>query len=129
MLTPSAKAVLALDDYLTEVDPDAYVNPPVVCYVCISLSQTTLQRDRALHRIHDARKFGEQAVAREFEDPAVVLLNFRFEQLFAMSPQPVECSGLVLLHERGIPHHIRREDRGKPPFHASFSGGDATLLW
>ena len=52
----------------------------------IALGQAILQGDRALDGVDHAPEFGQQAVAHQLEDAAVVGGDFRFEQLLTVGP-------------------------------------------
>ena len=63
----------------------------------IALGQAALERNRAFNRVDDARKFGEQPIAHEFEDAAMVTLYLGFERLLASRLQARKCPRLVAL--------------------------------
>src|ERR1700674_750832 len=65
----------------------------------------------AAHRVDDARKFNQQAVAGGLDDAALVLLDLRIDQLPANRLQAFVRGFLVRAHQTRIPRHIGGEDR------------------
>jgi hypothetical protein len=74
-----------------------------------------LHRDRAPHRIDDARKFDQHPVAGGLDDAAVVFGDFRIEKLMAQRFEAFERAFLVRPHQPRISRHIGGEDRGEAP--------------
>jgi hypothetical protein len=72
-----------------------------------------LHLDRAAHRIDDAGKLHQQAVAGGFHDAAVMLGDLRIEELAAQRLEAFERAFLVRPHQPRIPRHIGGEDRGE----------------
>jgi hypothetical protein len=71
------------------------------------------------HRIDDAREFHKQAVAGGLHDAAVVLADFRIEELAAQRFEAFERPLLVRPHQARIARDIGGEDRREPAFDAS----------
>jgi hypothetical protein len=69
--------------------------------------------DRAAHRIDDAGKFHQQAVASGLDDAAMVLGDFRIDKLAAQRFEAFERALFVRPHQPRIPRHIGGEDRGE----------------
>ena len=80
---------------------------------CVSLGHCLLHRDRAAHRIDDAGKLHQQAVAGGLDDAAVVLGDLRIEELAAQRLEAFERPFLVRPHQPRIPRHIGGQDRGE----------------
>ena len=118
-----AVTVLVLDNHVTEVDADAYVDAPIFGDAVIALRHAALKDDRALDRVDDAAELGQQPVAHQLEDTPLVLFDLRLEQLLAMRPEPRERIRLVLLHEPGVADHVGGEDGGKVTLGAFFGHG------
>src|SRR5439155_11610421 len=55
--------VVALDNHIPEIDAEAQFDAAVRRAVSVALGHRLLHRDRAVHRIDDAGKFHQQAVA------------------------------------------------------------------
>ena len=72
-----------------------------------------LHHDRAAHRIDDAGKFHQQAVARSLDEATAVLGDLRIEELAAQRFETFERAFLIHAHQPRIPRHIGGEDRGK----------------
>jgi hypothetical protein len=67
------REVVALDDHVAEVDSDAQLDAVFRRDIRVSPGHRLLHRDRAAHRIDDAGKFHQQAVAGGLDDAAPVL--------------------------------------------------------
>ena len=65
------------------------------------------------HRVHDARKLGEEAVACGLEEPTLVLGDLGLDHLGAELPDCRESTVLVLAHETAVADHIGRQDGGE----------------
>src|SRR5438094_463025 len=78
----------------------------------------------AAHRIDDAGKFHQHAVAGGLDDAAVVLGDLRIEKLAAQRFEAFERALLVRPHQPRIPRHISGEDRGETagPGHQALTG-------
>ncbi len=79
----------------------------------VPLGHRLLHRDRAAHRIDDAGKLDQHAVAGGLDDAAAVLGDFRIDQLAAQRLEPFERAFLVRPHQPRIPRHIGGKDRGE----------------
>ena len=112
-----AIAVLALDDHLAEIDPDPDLDPLILGNGGVAFRQPALQRHGAFHGVHDAAEFGQQPVAHQLEDVAVVAGNLGLEQFLASGTKALERAGLVALHQGGIAHDIGSENGGKLAVH------------
>jgi len=78
-----AKDVVVVEDHVAEINADAQFDSAVRRNACVALGDRLLHLDRASHRIDDAGKLHQQAVAGGLDDAAMVLGNFRIEQLAA----------------------------------------------
>jgi hypothetical protein len=105
--------VVALDDHIAEIDADAQFDPVVRRGAGVPLGHRLLHRDRAAHRIDDARKLHQHAVAGSLDDAAVMLRDLRIEKLAAQRFEAFERAFLVSPHQPRIPRHIGGEDRGE----------------
>src|SRR5437870_617111 len=76
---PIAIEVVALDDHITEIDPDAQFDAVVGSDEGVPFGDCLLNLDRTAHRIDDAGKFHQHAVAGGLDDPAMVLDDFRID--------------------------------------------------
>jgi len=72
-----------------------------------------LYRDGTAHRVDDAGKFHQHAVAGGLDDAAVMLGDFRIEELAAQRLEAFERALLVRPHQPRVPRHIGGEDRGE----------------
>ena len=105
--------IVALDDHVAEIDADAQFDAVVRRDACVPLGHRLLHRDGAAHRIDDAGKFNQQAVAGGLDDAAPVLRDLRIEKLAAQRLETIERALLVPPHQPRIPRHIGGQDRGK----------------
>src|SRR5215471_15344690 len=87
-----------LDD-VAEIDPDAQFKAAIWRHIGVSLRHFALYFNRATHRIDDAGKFEEQAVARSFDDATVMLLDLGIGQFAPDRLQAREGAFLVLTHQ------------------------------
>ena len=97
---PVAIEVVALDDHVAEIDADAQFDAALRGDIGVPLGHRLLHRDGAAHRIDDAGKLHQQAVAGGLGprarpgDAALVLGDLRVEEL---APQRVEAFERALL--------------------------------
>ena len=105
--------VVALDDHVAEIDADAQLNAAFRSDAGVALGHRLLHRDRAAHRIDDAGKFHQHAVAGGLDDAAAVLGDIRIEKLAAQRFEAFERALFVRAHQPRIPRDIGGEDRGE----------------
>jgi hypothetical protein len=105
--------IVALDDHVAQIDADAQFDAVVRRDTRVPLGHRLLHRDRAAHRVDDARKFHKHAVAGGLDDAALVLGDLRIEELMAQRFEAFERAFLVRPHQPRIPRHIGGEDRGE----------------
>ena len=77
-----AEDVLALRNYIAEVDAHSELDPLLDWSSRIALDHPALHLDPAAHSIDDARELGQKAVAGVLHDPAAVFGDLRIHQLF-----------------------------------------------
>jgi len=58
-----------------------------------------LDQDRTSHRVHDALKVTERAVAREFDHTAAMLRKERLDHLLPVGFEALEGDALVSIHQ------------------------------
>jgi len=110
---PVAIEVVRLDDDVAEVNADAQFDAVVVRDAGVPLGHGLLHRDCAAHRIEDARKFDQHAVAGGLDDAAVMLGDLRIEELAAQRLEALVRAFLVRPHQPRIARHIGGKDRGE----------------
>jgi hypothetical protein len=81
------------------------------------------QTHQATNRVHNARKFGQQAIAGILDDPAPVFRDLRIDQLPEVSLQPLMGPLLIGPHQARAPCHVGGEDRGEAADRGHFSPG------
>ena len=72
-----AEDVVTIGDDVPDVDADAKPDAPLAGRLGFAVDHPTLHLGGTAHRIDDARKLHEQAVAGGFDDAAAVLLDLR----------------------------------------------------
>ena len=78
--------VVALDDHVAEIDADAQLDAVVRRDIRVPLGHRLLHLDRAAHRIDDAGKLHQHAVAGGLDDAAVVLGDLRIDEARGAAP-------------------------------------------
>ena len=111
-----AEDVVVLEDHVAEVDADAELDPARRRHIRVAPRHPALDLDRTLHRVGDALKLDQEAVAGGLDDPAAVLGDRRVDQLEPVGPQARKRAGLVGLHQPAVADHVGGEDRGEPAF-------------
>jgi hypothetical protein len=112
-IDPVAIEVVALDDHIAEIDADAQFDAALCAGIRAPLLHRLLHLDCAAHRIDDARKFHQHAVAGGLDDAAVVRGDLRIDELGAQRFEAFERPLLVRPHQPRIACDIGGEDRGK----------------
>jgi hypothetical protein len=92
---PVAENVVTIGDDVAEVDADAESEAPVFGHFNFAIHYHPLDLDRAAHRIDDAGKLHQQAVPGGLDDAAMVLSDFRTEELAAQRFEAFERALLV----------------------------------
>src|SRR4051812_29942486 len=95
------------------MDTDAELDAPVRRDYCISLGHCALYRERAAHRVDDARKFDKQSIAGGLDDAAAMLGDLRITQFAPDCPQGGERALFVSPHEPRVAGDICRQDRSQ----------------
>ena len=99
------------------MDANAEPQPILIGCVIVDRRQLILDSNSTMHRIDDAGKLGQHAISCGFRDPTAVFRNEPIHDLTVSGESP-ERSGLISAHQARIACHVRREDRGQPPFQA-----------
>src|ERR1700722_3993150 len=98
--------VLGVDHDVAEVDPDAKLDPLLICNIRVALGHAALHVHRAAHGVHHARHLDEEAVAGGLDGAPPVLRNLRFHQFATTGLHAFESTFLVSSHESAIASHI-----------------------
>jgi hypothetical protein len=117
-IDPVAKDIAAIPDYIADIDPHPELDPTIWRHTGVSLCQLALHFDRAVHRVDDAGKLDEEAVAGGLHDAAAVFLDFGIGQLPSQRLQSRKRPFLVGAHQPRIVRHIGGENGGQPAFDA-----------
>jgi hypothetical protein len=109
-----APDVAAVDDDVANIYADAELYPLLLRDVGVAFRHTTLQLNGALHRIHDARKLGQNPIAGGPHDSAVVTPDLRFDKRVAMHPPSSQRAEFVCSHEATIARNVGCKDGREP---------------
>jgi hypothetical protein len=118
-IDPIAVDVAPVLNDIAEIDPHPELDPAIGRHIGVSLRHLALHFNGATHRVDDARKLDEQAVARSLHDPAAVFLDLWIGQLAPKRFQPFVRSLLISSHQARVARHIRGENGSQPAFEAS----------
>ena len=118
---------MLLNDHISQVDPDAELDPLLRRSACIALDHSPLDLDRAPHRINNTGKIRQEAVAGVLYDPAPVLGDLRIDQLLEVRLQPLVRPLLIRAHQARIAGHVGGEDRGETADRGHFLPGDGLV--
>jgi hypothetical protein len=91
--------VVALDDHVAEIDADAQFDAVVRPDTRVPLGHRQLHFDRAAHRVDDAGKFHQQAVAGGLYDAAVVFGDLQIKEIAAQRLEAFVRAFLVRPHQ------------------------------
>jgi hypothetical protein len=90
-----AVEVVALDDHIPEIDADAQLDAVVGPDIRVPLGHRLLHRNRAVHRIDDAGKLHQQAVAGGLDDAAPMFGDLRIDELAVQRFEAFERAILI----------------------------------
>jgi hypothetical protein len=76
--------VVAVDDDVTEIDPDSEPDPVVLGHTGFAIDHRPLHLGGAADRVDDAREFRQHPVAGRLDDAAGMLADLRVDELAAM---------------------------------------------
>ena len=110
---PVSEDVLALGNYVAQVDPHAELDPSLWRGALIPLRHAVLHLYGAPDGIHDARKLRQEAVAGVLYDPAPVVLDLRIDQFPEVGLESFVGPFLIRPHQARVPRHIGGEDRSE----------------
>ncbi len=94
-IDPVAKDVAILDDNVAHVDADAQLDAVVGGHTGVAPGHLALHLDGAAQPIHHTAELDEQPVAGGLDDAALVLGDFRIEELAAQRLEAFEGAALV----------------------------------
>jgi len=106
---PGAVDVAFLDDDVADVDADAERDALVRGQVRLALGDAALDRRGALDRIDHARELDQRIVAHQLHDPAVVLGDFRLDEVLTQRREARVGAFLVSRHQPRVADDIGGE--------------------
>src|SRR5580700_9916583 len=101
-----AEDVIAVDDDVTEVDPDPEPDPAVLGHRGLAIDHRPLQLGGTADRVDDAREFHQYPVAGRLDDAAGMLADLRIDELAAMRLEAFVRAFLVRAHQTRVARHI-----------------------
>jgi hypothetical protein len=105
--------VVLFGNDIAQVHADAKTDAPLFGHLGLPISHPALDLDGAAHRVHNTRKFRQQAVAGILYGMATMVLDLWLNYLAEMCPEAFVSPFLVRPHQARISRHIGGEDRGK----------------
>ena len=102
--------VAGFDDYVTQVDPYAELDPLLRRYTGIACDHAPLDIEGATHCLDNTGKLDQHTVTCEFHNPAAVLGDGAVDQLAPMPLEAHERALLVSTHEAGIASDISHKN-------------------
>ena len=107
-------AVALLDD-IAKMHANAELDPAFGRQVGVALDHAVLELDRAAHRVDDAAKVDENAVAGALDGAAMMRGDRGINQIAAQRAQPRQRSLLVGAGEPAVANNIGDQDRSDLP--------------
>ena len=101
---------------------DAQANRVFDRFQLLAQLHCPLNVDGAAHRVDNAGKLNQQAVAGGLDDPPAMLVDFRVGDFAPDRLERKERSLFVLAHQPGIADDIGRQNCRQPAFGARFCG-------
>jgi hypothetical protein len=101
-----AEYVVLLSDHISQIDPDAELDPLLRRGARIALKHPALDLHSAAHGVNHAGELGKKAVAGVLHNPTAVLLNLRIDQLLEVRLEPLVRPVLIRAHQARVPRHI-----------------------
>ena len=123
-----AEDIIVVDDDVSDVYPNAELDPEVLRHTVVLFSHAVLDSDRTARSIHRASEFNQHAVAGGFDDPAAMGGDGGVDEGRSNRFEPGQRAFLVDAHEAAIPGDIRRQHRCQSPVHA-LGGQRMPLDW
>jgi hypothetical protein len=102
--------VIALDDNVTEMDPNSKQQLSVFGLVPVSPRGATLNVYRALNRIDDAAELDQEPIAHGFDEAAPMFVNCRVNNRVELIIETGARSCLIVSHESAVADDIGGKD-------------------
>ena len=104
---------------VADIDPDAKLDVgPVVTRL-----HRTLDRNRTIDGVHGAYKFNKRPVTHQLDDTAMVLGDYRVNELGAVRLKSGESPRLVIAHEATVAYYVGGKNGGESALHGAFPLG------
>jgi hypothetical protein len=116
-----AMYVVALDDYVAEVDADAKCHSAIGRQGSIAPGLGALHLDSTAHSVDDAVELDQQPVAHGLNQPAVVFRDLWLEHFVKLGLEVSARPFLVCLAEMSIASNVGDHHSGKSALHLAYS--------
>ena len=104
--------VRVLDDNVTEVDAYPKYNPLFLGRRSVALGHSTLHSDRADHRLNDAGELDQDAIAGQFDDPAMLCCDLGLDQFRLVLLKALQGADIISPHQAAVADDVGGEDGG-----------------
>src|SRR5215469_388343 len=108
------KNVFAVDNHITEIDPDPQFESALGWNGVIDGTRCPLHLDGTAERVDDTRKIREDAVACRADDPPAMRSDQRVDGAAELAQRLVRPH-LILAHQPAEPDHVSMQDGGELP--------------
>src|SRR5262249_52527523 len=98
--------------HIAEINANTKGDVPVGSETFVCDPHSFLQRNRALHGMNSACELYQNAVAHHLDDPAVVFLQQRVENVAPALLEGSHGAGLILLDQSCVTYDVGGKDRG-----------------
>jgi hypothetical protein len=109
-----AKDVVAIDDYIAEVDTDPQLEPAFGRERIVDPTRGALHLDGAVDRVDDTREIGKQAVARCTDDPSAMRPDKGVDNAAKLAERSMRAC-LIHTHQPAETDYIRVQNGGEFP--------------
>ncbi len=111
-----AVEIVAFDDQVAEMQPDAENNGGVLGLILIGFGHYLLELNSGAKRINSAGKLDQRTVARQFDQPPAMTRQNWLQPFRPMGLQPGQGAVLIPAHQPRVAHDIRRKDGRQSPY-------------
>jgi hypothetical protein len=109
----TAVNIRAVREDITDIDADAKPDAPVGRLVAVKLRHTALHRNRAAYRRGGAGELEEQGIPRSIHEPAVVLAQFRLDQVAKEYLYSSKSARIIELDQPAVAGYVGMDDGDK----------------
>ena len=107
--------MLVRPDALRPTNTDAEFDAALGRQACVALDEAVLHLDGAAHRVDQAAKLDEAAVAGSFDEAPVMRVDGRVDQIAAQPTEPRQRAILIRSRQPAVANDIRDQNRRDLP--------------